>query len=354
MTDEPSFDPVFAVPGHGSPLLHANGRLLSAQHGVEYPIRAGIPQFLVHPAREDDDTIRQLDRLNETCVRRGWRAALDEAYGAGSSFVRYVTDQARARFLDLLPLTPQTRVLEIGPGLAQITAALAARVASVDALEIVDGQARFAAERCRQEGLQNVRLAVGGDDGRLPYATGYFDVVVLNLVFEWCAQRCEGEAFEAVQRRLLSEMHRVLAPGGCLYLATKNRYALRYLLGKGDEHYYNLPFGNALPRRLGARLLRRHGHARPAGLLHSHDALAAMLREAGFDRMRSYWATPEMRYPERYLPTDAASVRRARRQSAFAQGLERSTRLLMPLVPARWVRHVTPGLAFVAHREGGG
>ena len=55
-----------------------------------------------------------------------------------------------------------------------------------------------------------------------------------------------------------------------------------------------------------------------------------------------------MRFPDHHVPTDAAAVAEARRQPGFVQGEYRSTRWLMPWVPARLVKYVTPGLLFVA------
>jgi hypothetical protein len=57
-----------------------------------------------------------------------------------------------------------------------------------------------------------------------------------------------------------------------------------------------------------------------------------------------------MRFPKEYVPTDAASIRAARRRPGFVQGESRSTRLLMQWVPAPLVRHLTPGLAFLARK----
>jgi SAM-dependent methyltransferase len=216
---------------------------------------------------------------------------------------------------------------------------------------VVAGQAEFAAERCRQEDIANVRFAVGGDDCRLPYTSDSFDVVVLNLVFEWCASRCSDEPIANVQRRLLDEIRRVLKPDGSLYLTTKNRFALRLLIGKRDEHCYGVRFGNALPRWLARFLVRWKGHPRPAGYLYSYTALKAMLHDAGFEKVDTYWATPEMRYPTQYVPTDIASIRKARRTPGFVQGESRSTRLLMRLIPASLVKHFTPGFAFLATKR---
>jgi SAM-dependent methyltransferase len=177
------------------------------------------------------------------------------------------------------------------------------------------------------------------------------DATVLNLVFEWCSTRNEEESAEVGQRRLLDEMHRVLGPGGKLYLTTKNRFALRYLLGKPDEHSFGMRFGNALPRWLHRLLLRAKGHARPAGLLHSHDRLRSMLKDAGFAETRSFWTAPEMRFPTHYVPTDQVSIRAARSSEGFVQGDSRSTKLIMPWIPAGLVKHFTPGLTFIARKR---
>jgi SAM-dependent methyltransferase len=342
--------PPLACPRTGAPLSPEAGAL-RAPGGASYPVVAGIPRFLRFEPQEDGPTAARLAELNRLAHQQGWRAALEEVYRDDPAMVRYVTAGGRGSFLDLVPLSGEHDVLEIGASLGQLTVPLARRARSVCALEVVPGQAEFAAERCRQVGLDNVAVAVGGDDCRLPYRGASFDLVVLNLVLEWCASRCLDEPFVEVQRRLLGEMARVLRPGGALWLSTKNRFALRLLLGRRDEHLHDLPFGSALPRWLGAALLRRRGHRRAGGLLHSHAALSAMLRQAGFEGLRSFWAAPEMRHPDRFVPTDAASVRAARREGGLVQGELRSTRALMPLVPAALVKHLTPGLAFLATRR---
>jgi len=329
-------------------LVEQNQAMDPAHDRTSRIAHAGLPNFLRFDPAEDAPTRVRLERLNQLTRTKGWRAALDEVFADDAILVRYVTQPERKAFLHLLPITPQVDVLEIGPGMGQFTATLGRMAKSVCALEVVPGQAEFVAERCRQEGLSNVQVSIGGDDCRLPYADASFDVVVLSLVFEWCGSRLKDEPHEQAQRRLLDEMSRVLRPGGTLYLTTKNRYALRLLVGKPDEHMFQMRFGSALPRRLAGYLLRRRGHSRPMGMLHSHRTLQKMLRQAGFESSRSFWAAPEMRYPTHYVPNDVESIRRARRDAGFVQGDGRLTRLLMRFVPAPWVKHVTPGLTFVA------
>ena len=312
-----------------------------------------IPCYLAFAPVEDEATRAGLRRLVALARgQMGWKEALASTEQAG--MLAYVTDTRRAAFLDLLPLAPQSDILEIGPGRGQFTVALAQRTRHVHALEVVPEQAEFVLLRARQEAARNVSVAIGGDDCRLPYRDAAFDGVVLNLVFEWCGSRIESESHAAAQTRLLREMVRVLKPGGFLYLATKNRFALRLLLGGADEHMANVAFGSALPRRLAAWLLRRKGQSRPMGRLYSHDDLSAQLRRAGLVDVQSFWAAPEMRFPTHYVRSDAASVRAARARPGLRQGEGRKVNLLMRLVPAAWVRHVMPGLAFVGRKDRAG
>jgi SAM-dependent methyltransferase len=309
-----------------------------------------IPNSNRYEPVEDAMARSELTRLNEVAHSRGWRAAVGEIYADNAAMVRYVTDNARARFLDLLPLTKTSRVLEIGPGLGQFTCLIADRAGSVDALEVVEQQAQFVAERCRQSQIANVTVACGGDDCRLPYADRSFDTVLLNLVLEWCGSRDPSGEQQVLQQRLLTEIHRVLKPGGSVFLATKNRFALRYLLGGPDEHMHDTRFGSALPRLLGRLLLAILGLPRAPGRLYSWRQLRRLLERSGLEVVKSYWAAPEMRYPARWIDTCSNSIRAARREGGFAQGETRKTALLMRFLPAAAVKYVMPGLVFLARR----
>jgi SAM-dependent methyltransferase len=312
-------------------------------------VSGDLPNYLAYESQEPPETVERLARLLALAREKGWRQALDELYtdqgGAG-----YVTDTARAAYLDLIPFNAEADVLEIGASMAQHTSLIAPRVKSVRALEVVPGQARFAAERCRQEGLDNVSIAIGGDDCTLPYENASFDCVVLNLVFEWCGSRLpEGPA--AGQERLLSHISRVLRPGGMFWLATKNRYALRLLLGGRDEHLHGCRIGSALPRFAQAAIVRTLGKGRAPGLLHSYGALRHKLERHGFGEFRSFWGVPDMRYPTQFIELTSDAVRAARREGGFQEGPTRLTRTFMPWVPAPLVKHFTPGLAFLAVKQ---
>lgn len=337
---------LYACPGSGEELNLDDTGFSTSGGSRQFPIVDGIPSFLAYPSAEDKEQAQCLLRLMDEARAQGWEPALRAVYGKSSGIYQYVTDKQRAAFLDLLPLNNEAVVLEIGTGLGQITVPLAERCKLVYGLEVVLGQARFTVERCRQSGCTNVFVATGGDDCLLPYACNGFDVVICNLVLEWCTTRERKTPAEAGQRQFLSEAFRILKRGGSFWLNTKNRYSLRTLFdstrGRRDD--------GETTGRLGKVVLSLAGKNRHDGLTHSYSKLTAMLQEAGFRDLQSFWAAPEMRCPTAFIPTDPVSVRAARRAGSLMQGDTRSTRVLMPFVPAPWVRHVMPGLTFLVKK----
>lgn len=301
--------------------------------------------FVTADSRPHDgaDDQAQLDTLNTVAKLQGWRSGVSAAYD--KELLRYVDNPERLIFLPLLPLTPGDAILEIGPGLGQISIPLSRRVATVDALEVVRGQAEFCAVRSQQQEAANIRITAGGDNCELPYGDATFNGVILNLVLEWCGWRAAG-AHADMHRKLLSEVARVLKPGGFFYLATKNRFSLRLLVGGRDEHMFKMRFGSALPRWLSRALL---GKKRPPGHLHSYRELRALLSDVGFDRIDSYWATPEMRWPTHMLRFEADDFSQERRN--VPQGETRTTRAVTALLPAFMIKHVAAGLAFLARKR---
>lgn len=305
---------------------------------------AGIP-FHLRFATPEQELTRE-PRVVEAVARAreiGWRGALEQDL---PELTAYCTDPRRSQFLDVLPLTQDMRVLEIGIGLGQHTVEIARRVASVDAIELRLANALFAKLRAEQDGLSNIAFHCGGDDCRLPFADAQYDAVILNLVLEWCGSANGDEPHVASQERLLREIHRVLKPRGLAQINTKNRYALRLVMGGRDEHWGELRFGSALPRWLTPQLTRRT----PAGCLHSHAGLSKLLRRAGLEPAQAYWTVPEMRFARHFVPADAPSVRDARRRISRL-GESRLTDALIRRVPASWVKHLAPGHFIVAHRS---
>ena len=104
------------------------------------------------------------------------------------------------------------------------------------------------------------RLARGED---LPFDDDSVDVAVLNHIYEHVVDP------EAV----VADIHRVLRPGGLLYLGIGHRWQV-------VEPHHRLPFLSWLPRGAADRYLRAHRQGRPLlrALLHPGRAAAAVRR----------------------------------------------------------------------------
>lgn len=120
------------------------------------------------------------------------------------------------------------KLLDIGTGSGYIAHHLADFVGNVTSIDVID-------ERKVKSGYSYIRV----QDENMPFAPGTFNVVVSNHVIEHVKD----------QQLHLSEVWRVLKPGGVVYLATPNR---NWLI---DPHY-RVPFINWMPRRLADIYLR--------------------------------------------------------------------------------------------------
>lgn len=264
---------------------------------------AGIRVCDDHSRIESGDVEARLERMIIDADEIGCEAALAKH----DHDVRYLTDTSRAQYLDLLDIRDQDTVLEIGASMGQHTRLIAPRCKNVQALEVVPQQASFAKMWCTQSGCDNVDVTSGGASGRLPYESASVDIAVMNYVLEWSAGRSDTDP-RSFHLFLLSEVNRVLRPGGRFFVSTKNRYSLMYLLGGFDEHL-DFRFGSALPRSLQRALTRRRSGKRTPGFLHSRREFEALLRKAGFSGRAPFLFFPDARYPKAVVPFDRKQVR---------------------------------------------
>jgi len=257
--------------------------------------------------------------------------------------ISYLMDEKRASYIDLIGLKPSDDVLEIGSSMGQHARLMAAQCKTLSGLEVVPLQAAFSKLWCGEDGLQNVNVTAGGMSGKMPYDDASFDVVTCNYVLEWCAGRHDGDP-RAFHQAFLAEIYRVLKPNGRLYLSTKNRYSIRYVLGDVDEHL-GMRFGSALPR-ICQNLFRKPANLdHPTGYLHSWEGLEEILNTAGFHSNERILAFPDARYPEyigRFLDFTESDI-----PQAALSAVRKKTKLSLKL-PAPAFRKTTNSLVFLA------
>jgi SAM-dependent methyltransferase len=130
-------------------------------------------------------------------------------------------------------------LLDVGSSTGYISDELARAGADVVGLDIdVPGLAKAATTFGDRIGF------LCGDGARMPFRDGTFDVVIFNQIYEHVVDP------DAV----VAEIHRVLRPGGVVYLGYTNRLV-------PVEPHYRLPLLSWLPAGLSDRYVRRFGGA---------------------------------------------------------------------------------------------
>lgn len=191
----------------------------------------------------------------------------DVAAGAGNAAVAYerylvpgVFRPSAEALLDVAPPNPEDRVLDVGCGTGIVALLAAERVGPAGALSAVDVNPGMLEVARSLPGSERVEWR-HADAVDLPYADASFDLVYSQHTLQFIPDRLAA----------LREMHRVLAPGGRLAVAT---------WGPVERSPGYLVLGAALARHVGPEA----GAAITKGpfSLSDADELASLLEEAAF------------------------------------------------------------------------
>jgi malonyl-CoA O-methyltransferase len=200
------------------------------------------------------------------------RRSFDRA-GAGYDAVAVLQTDVRARLLQRLDLTavaPRV-ILDAGAGTGHASYALKRRypVSQVIALDSAFGMLRAAG---RQQSWVGCFHRVCADAEHLPLSDAGVDLIISNLMLQWCD-------LDAV----FAEFRRVLAPGGCLRftsLGPDTLHELRAAWASVDPHSHVNRFINM--RDVSAAMVRA-GFAAPVLDVERHTLTYAEVRSLAAD-----------------------------------------------------------------------
>ncbi len=134
----------------------------------------------------------------------------DYTMGYGDEYLRFLARERAQRTIDFLrpQLRPGLRLLDIGCGPGQVTAALAEAVAPGEAwgIDMEPSQVELARANAAEHGCGEASFEVA-DGAQLPFDDGSFDVV----------SGCDVLAYVPEPAAVLGEAQRVLRPGGLLF-----------------------------------------------------------------------------------------------------------------------------------------
>ncbi|MBE2213411.1 MAG: class I SAM-dependent methyltransferase [Opitutaceae bacterium] len=238
---------------------------------------------------------------------KAWREAVGERYAQANPWLhRIVTDPRRAQFFTEHAPVAGSRVLDIGAGWGQIALPLA-RTCQVCALEPTPDRLEFIAAAARQEHLDGRMWFVQADLLDVEFGDP-FDLVTCIGVLEWVPKSAPHLGPREAQRAFLACARRSVAPGGRLVIGIENRLGLKYLLGAPDDHIDCAGIA-VYDAALAERKWRARSGQPLRSLTHTRVEYEALLREAGFGRIRFWSAFPDYKLPQAIVPAGSETDR---------------------------------------------
>jgi SAM-dependent methyltransferase len=311
-----------------------------------YPIEGGVLcTDRTHAFMGEFDARRMMEFVRQARVE-GWRRTVRESMAAENPATETILmSPQRGSFIDLLQLPATAKVLDLGAGMGAVSLRLAESFARVYSVDQAFERLAFLQVIADQEDIGSIRTICHRDVFRLPFDTGSLDAVVMVGVFEYFPASYPKLSIAEVQRRALEELHRVLVPGGCLFMATKNRFGWSYWTGAPDNS--GVPFGSVLPRRLADSVSRRM-HGKPFRIVtDSHARYASMLEASGFEQPKFHFPVVGYQAPRFWVDLDDAKAVRGAIAEYPGQGMKH---LLSALAATGVLRYAVPHYGIVAHK----
>lgn len=265
---------------------------------VEYPIIEGIPVFGNSETYYGEIGQAEMKELIENSRKFGYEKAISKIIE--EPFVlKYILDENRALWTDLLPLNSDTVFLDVGCGWGTITIPLARKAGHVVAIDNTLERVKFVELRAEELELKNITPALASATS-LPYPDRTFDIIAYNGVLEWLGAIDENEVPQKIQIRALNEALRVLKPGGRVYIGIENRFSLRYFMGVVDDHSF-IRFTSLMPRWLSKFYYRLRTGKTYFMHTHSLSVYRKMLNDIGFSKDIEYLPWPTYRNPLEFI-----------------------------------------------------
>jgi len=321
--------------------------------GQKYPIKNGIPVI-----KKDSDYFydyefsrEEYQKMVDRAEKEGWYRAFAESRNQQgkpiSDFnIFFNSDERKAVWKYLLPVSAESRVLDYGSGFGNISSSLSRVFKEVVSMEPTFERLRMWQIRANQTGVKNASfVCYGGDSPRLPFKDRYFDLVVLNGVLEWIPESVREGNPRDVQLRALKEIRRVLKEDGVLYIGIENRLALQYFLGSPD-HHAGLKFATLLPRWM-ANIYSGLVKGKPYRVYtYSWWGYKKILKQAGFNQVGIYWPHPDYAAPH-YI-TDATDQKTIEYLVDQSSGSRLQTSITRSLAKIGWLKYLFETYSLVA------
>lgn len=165
----------------------------------------------------------EVAEIGRIAAESGWQvAAHDRMRSLNPRAYRLAIDEYGGQLRVLLPLTSKSSVLQLRCGWGPVALNLASFTSFVLAMDDHVAKLRFVAERRDQMGNKNLHTVCGSPSSNLPFSDEAYEAVILLDSLEQVTTK-NGMDWRSAQQAMLTEVKRVLKPGGWLLLGAVNR-----------------------------------------------------------------------------------------------------------------------------------
>jgi ubiquinone/menaquinone biosynthesis C-methylase UbiE len=303
---------LFICPGCKTPVTISDREIRCLQCGKIGSITdKSIYDFSNNPVYWNQLNKATMVELIANAGKIGWKDTIHKYFDElerEKGYVSYICRQDRADFAYLVPVGPESVILDAGCGWGAITTQLARRARTVFGIDSTLETLQFLKIRAEQEGIHNITLVRTDpfDSGKLPFEDNMFDVISLIGVLEWIGSANTNEKPGSSQIKALKEFYRILKPGGHLCLGIESRYGIGFWMGRGDHP--DTKYTSIAPRWLADILTQKQKKHRYTTWTYSHTQLKKLVTNAGFNIKSTFWPIPSYRFPEIIIPLDSWTV----------------------------------------------
>ncbi|HRQ42065.1 MAG TPA: methyltransferase domain-containing protein [Chloroflexota bacterium] len=291
--------------------------------GAGFEYQGGIYDFI--PGEDfywGEVSQEKMWQINKQAMQDGWHTSLRENLQDRAGLISYITNPARLGWL-FHGYDPKARgvCVDFGSGWGSLSFGLSNFYDTVYSVDGVYERLRFQAIRAELDGVDNICL-IRSSLLRVPLPDSSVDLVVLNGVLEWVGLSMPHLNPRDVQLLFLREVRRILKPSGKIYIGIENRLGVQYFLGAKDHS--GLPFTSLVPRKVADKMLQVVNRGKTGLVTDAHVFSGAeseyrtftyslrgyrqLLAEAGFPRMKPYWAWQSYSYPRVSGPLDGTGA----------------------------------------------
>jgi len=273
----------------------------------KYRVLDGVVDFLEDDTYYGELPQAEMQNLLSKAKKEGWQQVLFDSFWSSHPFLYQIaTDEARADWQFLLPITNDFSVLDVGAGWGTISVPLARNCRQVVAMDGTIERLQFIKIRCEQDGISNV-TPIRGNILAPPFQPQQFDLIVMSGVLEWVAESDLGSDPEDLQKQALKNTFNLLKPGGIFYMAIENKYGFKYFLGAEDDHtcLRNISF---LSREEADRYSQIKRGKPYRTYTYSLPEYRDLLEEAGFGDMESFYPMPDYKTALNIAPLDDSTA----------------------------------------------